>query len=223
MKKLNIENSQLDAIGKQLIRSKMTASADIDAIVSNPLLFSAVAKKITDNKKPRLAKPSGFWLMGRFAAATAGSALLILLTVGIIDFLRSDNLPVMSDVSQVSDAGPENARPVFPPRGTIDGKLSAGRAVKAEYRAEKIRPARRAKAVRIPVVSIEAEGEFYPIAYTGDLSETAGGGRIIRVDLKRSSLFALGVNLPLENYDETIKTDLLVGADGVARGVRVVN
>jgi hypothetical protein len=75
----------------------------------------------------------------------------------------------------------------------------------------------------LPDVKIESDGEFYPVAYSGDIDEAAAGGRVIRVDMNRSSLFALGVNLPLENDEETVKADLIVGRDGVTRAIRLVN
>ena len=50
----------------------------------------------------------------------------------------------------------------------------------------------------------------------------AQGGQIVRTEISRSSLFAMGVDLPLEGANEKIKTDLLVGPDGVVRGVRIV-
>ncbi len=65
-------------------------------------------------------------------------------------------------------------------------------------------------------------GEFYALDYVGSPNETAEDLRIVRAEISRSELFALGVNLPIENESEKIKTDLLVGADGVARGIRFV-
>ena len=40
--------------------------------------------------------------------------------------------------------------------------------------------------------------------------------------MPRSALFAMGVNIPLENDAEVVKADLLVGTDGVTRAIRVV-
>jgi len=76
--------------------------------------------------------------------------------------------------------------------------------------------------VRSKPVSHDPDEDFYPVSYSGDPDEM-GGGRIIRVELPRSTLFAMGVNIPLENDSPTIKADLLVGRDGVTRAVRVVN
>ena len=43
----------------------------------------------------------------------------------------------------------------------------------------------------------------------------------MRVEMSRASLFAMGINIPLENGAEVVKADLLVGPDGVARAVRL--
>jgi hypothetical protein len=62
--------------------------------------------------------------------------------------------------------------------------------------------------------------EFQPVTYTGDPSDIAGG-RIVRVELSRQALFAMGVNIPLENGVDNVKADLLIGPDGVTRAVRL--
>ncbi len=69
---------------------------------------------------------------------------------------------------------------------------------------------------------IEPEGEFYALTYAGNPGEAGEDLRIIRAELSRASLFALGVNLPIENESEKIKTDLLVGADGVVKAIGFV-
>ena len=48
-------------------------------------------------------------------------------------------------------------------------------------------------------------------------------GHVVRAEIPRSSLVAMGVvDLPIEGSNEKIKTDLLVGSDGVVRGIRIV-
>ena len=62
--------------------------------------------------------------------------------------------------------------------------------------------------------------EFYAIS--GAEAADASGGRIVRVDLPRASLFAMGINVPLENDSDTVKADILIGPDGVTRAIRLV-
>lgn len=69
---------------------------------------------------------------------------------------------------------------------------------------------------------IEPDGEFYALTYAGNPGEHGEDLRIVRAELSRAALFAMGVNLPIENESEKIKTDLLVGADGVAKAIRFV-
>ena len=73
---------------------------------------------------------------------------------------------------------------------------------------------------RKPKIETGAENVFYPLTFARNSEEE--DLRIIRAELSPSSLFALGVNLPVENETARIKADLLVGADGVARAIRFV-
>jgi hypothetical protein len=67
---------------------------------------------------------------------------------------------------------------------------------------------------------IESVGEFQSVTYAGDHNEE--GEQIGRVELPRASLYAMGIDVPVENDTVNIKADLLIGADGVMRAVRVV-
>ena len=222
MKKGNIDNKTLDAVGKMLVRSEARRTPDLDGIVGDPYLFARVRARINE------ATPEASTSLWSVAVrprllAISGLAAILVLAVGAITLLRMGRGDVSAvTIYTVPDMQPEAARPENPPQGMVS-VLSKGRAAKSEFRVERA-VARRSvgRAATTPRVTIDADGEFYPVAYTGDPAETAGGGRIIRVDLKRSSLFALGVDLPLENEKETVKADLLVGSDGVTRAVRVV-
>jgi hypothetical protein len=83
------------------------------------------------------------------------------------------------------------------------------------------KPARKANAVKRQTES-EVLGDFYALTYAGNLGETGEDWQIIRTEISRSSLFALGVNLSIENESEKLKTDLLVGSDGIPRAIRFV-
>jgi hypothetical protein len=68
----------------------------------------------------------------------------------------------------------------------------------------------------------EGEQDFYSLPFAGVFDESKEELQILRVELPRSSLIALGVNLPTESGEASIKTDLLVSSDGVARAVRLL-
>jgi len=121
---------------------------------------------------------------------------------------------------------PATARPAYLPPLRAGSNPTSGRAAYREPEPSIERtPAKATYTKQIPkrekAVVSDDQPAFIPVAYAGDPRETAGG-HIIRVDMSRSSLFALGVNVPLENDSDTVKADLLVGADGVTRAIRVV-
>lgn len=220
-KKLN--NQEVDAIGRKLFKAEAGRAPQIDLVVSDPHLFARVKARIAAGGSTESADASFLPVFLRqHILAFGGIAALLLLAAGAFSLLGTGRGVVEVEQTRISPTKAEVARPVFPPQGIEIGKLSAGRATKNEIRAEKAVVTRTAPRTSIPRVKLDAEGEFYPVSYTGDPAETSGGGHILRVDMKRSSLFALGIPLPLENGAETVEADLLVGSDGVTRGVRIV-
>ncbi|MBK6724246.1 MAG: hypothetical protein IPG58_13570 [Acidobacteria bacterium] len=181
---------------------------DVDVIVSNPRLFAAVRARIAAVETP---EPRASWFaLTRFnVAAFSAATAVLLLVVGAFSLLDTGRGVVAVNTIQIPPVQVADvARPVFPPQGIQVGKLSAGRANKFETKSERVeqrvtnQPTSRRPAV------VESDAEFVAVSYTGDPHETSGGGRIIRVDMKRSSLYALGIDVPLENAGDPIKADL---------------
>jgi hypothetical protein len=70
-------------------------------------------------------------------------------------------------------------------------------------------------------VTNEIVTEFVPL---GDLNPASlqDGGQIVRVKLRRSTLVRFGFPVNMDRYNENVKADVLVGADGLARAIRFV-
>lgn len=223
MKRSQIDNTRLDAIGKQLIIQGLVSAKDIDLITDKPTIFDGVLKRIAATSPIVKTRVSS---RRRYIPAFAGLAIVFAaITFGVI---QKNSVQPTTDVRTNLDPAdvPVEARPdTFPPlragsnptsdRASIPNvsrprfeTMSAGlksatpKPQRPEYR--------------------ESDGDFYAISYEGDVADASRGGRIVRVDMPRSSLFAMGVNVPLENDSETVKADLLVGPDGVTRAIRVV-
>ncbi len=230
MTRKRIQNSDLDLIGKKLIERGSFAVREIDEIVSNPELFGLINARIAVNgKTPTAAVTGGSYLFSfirRNAIAFAGTAIVVTAGIAAMSLLRSEKVPIAANAVQVPAAMPVAARPDLPPQEVVVGRNpSPGRAAdrdvvyeKAVVRQPSINNGRKPQLA----VSSEPDGEFYAISYGGDPSDASDGGRVVRVDMKRSSLFAMGVNVPLENDGEFVKADLLVGRDGVTRAIRVI-
>jgi hypothetical protein len=63
--------------------------------------------------------------------------------------------------------------------------------------------------------------DFIPIGYVNSLS-LQDGGSLVRVELSRSSIINMGFAVNMDRYNETVKADVLMGADGLARAIRFV-
>lgn len=67
----------------------------------------------------------------------------------------------------------------------------------------------------------EITTEFIPIGYSG-APTVQDGGQVVRVELPRSTMARFGLPVNMERYDERVKADLWLGADGFARAIRFV-
>jgi hypothetical protein len=222
MSKRNLQNSDLDRIGKMLIAQDALSEAEIEKIVDSPFLYSSVRNRILADAAST-GRRFGFARYFVFA----GSSLAVVFSIfATISFFRVEQKPVAN---------------VEPPKviQITSSKVPDGLSVKQrdplqiDPLVDKVNKKRRVsqQAQNIADRKAETRGsqqkiqtkptlEFYPVTYAGDISDAAGG-RVVRVELSRQSLFAMGVNIPLENGLETVKADLLIGPDGVTRGVRL--
>jgi hypothetical protein len=67
----------------------------------------------------------------------------------------------------------------------------------------------------------EIKSDFVPLTYLNSATAMESG-IVVRVEVAREKLAALGLPLNLERADEIIKADIVVGDDGVARAIRLV-
>ena len=213
-----LDNRKLNEIGKRLVKADTLSTQELDRIVANPTLFDSVRMRIAlENEAPKVRRS----LIRPRVAAFASLILIGGLAFAFVE-LRSQ-------------PGVVAVRTVPAPLKTADVKQfrQSDTMVEADLppvdtriRPERISNKPNVRSIRtrqLPVAQqARYEGDFYALSYAGDPSETERGGRIVRVDISRSTLFAMGVDIPLENEAETVKADLLVGNDGVTRAIRVV-
>ena len=215
MKNRNLDNPTLDAIGKKLIKCGSTTQSEIDRIVSDPRLFDTVARRIAAEQNSR-GELGSMSLARKILLAAVPTAAAIAAVV--VSGLSTGEDPLaVTEFTTVLPTAAEEARPEIPPQGIIEIS-SAGRArnMRQDVKRTDAKPVRRKK----KPAATEPDARFYAVAHNG---EPVTAGRVVRIDLDRSSAFALGVDLPLENGVASIKADLLIGADGTTRGIRVVN
>ena len=225
MNNRNLDKITLDVIGRKLIEHSRISEGDIDKIIANPDLFTLVQKRIAANNGQLRLANGLLPFFRRYVSVFAGVAVMVIAVIAATDLLTTKKESLAEIVVSVSAAMPEAARPNLIPPLRKGSDLTAGRASNLEMtnqvNVERVSVKQTVKP-QPPKTRVEAEGEFYAVSSAGDLEETAGDSRIIRVDMPRASLFAMGVNVSLENDSETVKADLLVGSDGITRAIRVV-
>ena len=230
MNKKKLTNEELDRIGREVTRASAVPESEIERIVAAPMLFNSIKRRIEADrpefeKEPFLQKWAAFplWNWHRSAVVFATAIIFLAGTVAIFVFAKRNST---SDLVASPPAAAPSIRQVPPevPRSLPAEDPPVGPEL-ADYkkpaRQPRVQP-RRTTARQTAPPTFEAEGDFYPVSYAGGQEEMTQGGQIVRTEIPRSSLFAMGVDIPVESANEKIKTDLLVGPDGVVRGVRIV-
>ncbi len=226
MRKLG--KNEIDQIGAKVVKASMLDAKATDMIADSPELFAAVLRKVETLPAEQTEPQRSIYSFRPLTGAAAIAILLVASIVITLGVLNKKNEVVAT--AQPIIKAPAVSSPIIetskPTTSRVSDRVNevpltgvSPLPVRASVRESSPRPRQR-KLVQNETSSTTAE--FYPLTYAGDPSETARGGRVIRVDMSRSSLFAMGVDLPLENESDSVKADLLVGPDGVARGIRIV-
>ena len=77
------------------------------------------------------------------------------------------------------------------------------------------------KSLNILATNYEVTTDFIPIGYS-NASNVQEGGQVMRLELPRYAMARFGVPVNVDRYDERVKADVWVGADGLARAIRFV-
>jgi len=220
-------NQELDAIGKHLFAASRLTEAEIDRIASGPDMFDGVRRRISQQEA---ANVSG--LRFSISRLAFGSTLTGLLILGVFAFyLQQNQFGHVKDSDSV--LGPDQARAESTPQVGIVKGFTQARATFLDEKVIAPAPPQYDIAIqretRRPQPRVERasytqprENDFVAVTYVGEGAESTRGGRVVRVDVPRSTLFAMGFHVSLENESPTVKADLLIGPDGVTRAVRLV-
>ncbi len=220
MNKRKIQNSELDEIGAKLIAAGRHSADELDRIVSAPKLFDEVRARIVRQEEPKAV--SGRWLTWKPVGATIAAVTVSILSLVYFGYFGEPETGLISRTAKlpaVDQVMADETRQKFKTPFTVSAPAAVTRPTitRGAYRdeARSVQPRRKPAAAK-------PEREFYPINLVGNVDDALRGGHVVRVDMPRSSLFAMGVDLPLENDAKFIKTDVLMGSDGVPRGIRFV-
>lgn len=240
MRKQDLQKGELDRIGRKLLETARISNEEIEKIAAAPQLFDAVKARIKTEQRVRKSKSySGSWwnsTVWNWQRISVVSAALALFVFGAVSFVLTNQslqideqaalVPAIQTQSEAIET-PEIPEDFPEIKGLKNPEIKSQLIAKKETVKKEIlrkpKTERKAPSVKRPSqTQIEMLSEFYALNYAGNPNDTGEDFRIVRTELSPSALFALGMNVPIENGKEKIKTDLLVGTDGVARAIRFV-
>lgn len=158
-------------------------------------------------------------------AAAAAAVILLSLTLNSLVRLSPDGSP--SKPQAVSEARPLPTQTpaevkVEKPGILVGGEVAQKNPLKQRTRATKTaRTLKRGTRGASAAVAQTNGNGYFPLTYLADATAMESG-TVVRVELSRSALISLGVPVEPTRTDETLKADVVLGDDGVARAIRLV-
>lgn len=131
--------------------------------------------------------------------------------------------PVQSETPNVAPSPAKRAQAVQPVKVKSALIAVVNRRPKKRQVSEELRPT----FVSVVVGSItdpeapEVASTFMPLGYTNTAS-IQEGAQVVRVEMPRYAMARFGLPVNMERYDERVKADVWLGADGLARAIRFV-
>ncbi|MDQ4120416.1 MAG: hypothetical protein M3209_03110 [Acidobacteriota bacterium] len=238
MKKRDLQEEKLKIAERLLLRAGKMSDAEIEKIVAAPLLFERVRENISAEESRRETKFKNtfalpnfqFWSWQRSVLGFAAIAILIVsVTAAFVRFSGAPEKAQQTEFKEnqsatalvekqpeiVSPQTTEVLKNEFQPR-----RIDSVKKGKSKNPPQDLQKSARAKRQLTPKFENQTEEPFIALTYAGDLANEES--QIVRVEMTPARLLALGVGVQTENESEKIKTDLLVGSDGVARAIRLV-
>jgi hypothetical protein len=176
---------------------------------------------------PLTSRAANRW---RYLAVAA--AIVIAVTVAVAGLRMRQSPPVESQAQSsppVQIETPETTPPRIeqPAKATQVQKRTPQ--VAANHRARKRRSNEPMRPTFVSVVvgavtdpnTPEVASPFMPLGYT-NAANIQEGAQVVRVELPRYAMARFGLPVNMERYDERVKADVWLGADGLARAIRFV-
>jgi hypothetical protein len=238
MKKRDLQDEKLIAIERALLRCGKISDAEVEKIVAAPQLFERVQANIRTEESRRETKIKTVFAFTNFQFWNWQKSVLAFATVAILIFgagailmrfnvspeqqqqatVKEQQFAVPSIKEQPVTASPQIRKMQqndFQPHRIASTRKAESKSIRHELQ----KPVRAKK--RLPQkFENRAEEPFIALTYAGNLANEES--QIVRVEMTPQRLLSLGVRVQTENESEKIKTDLLVGAGGVAQAIRLV-
>jgi hypothetical protein len=197
-----------------------TLAVEEAAINAPERVRSALRAALDEQQAAAASPPVLIWpVRRRLLWGMAAAAMLLLSSITTALWLREQG-------TKVDDTQAEAINKPTPP--TSPGKrpdASAGAQQSGGIHSSKaVRPSGKQSRRRTPRVKESADdaGELFPLTFVAK-TEPTEFVQIVRIEISRSTLMSMGLPINIDRGEGLIKADIIIGEDGVARAVRIIN
>ncbi|HEX4948850.1 MAG TPA: hypothetical protein VFZ34_19390 [Blastocatellia bacterium] len=229
-----------DRLCREIVSAAQASEEDIHAAANTPFLYHRLRAQIAATQNPTLAQPPPRKAQWNFVAAfTAWQKqwrwALALTTVGVVLLalagwrwmMPAADAPAVAN-RQITPTLPATATPM-PNEAQEQQEQQASNepqkitsAVPAERKAVHQAPRNTARfAAETIAEETEIATEFMPLTYAENRDDESS--HIVRMEVPRDALIALGIPLAKELTSDRIKADVKMGDDGVALAIRLIS
>lgn len=218
MKKQHLTDEEIEQIMHKLLKAGTVQDEVVEKIITSPKLFDSIQNKINaEISETKITRHNWFWNRQIIFSFLS----IVLVSMAIIIFIYFNSRETTIQMAENNYYGEfktqipkaEN-KTIAPPKLINNINFTQRRVLRNPV-------VHRAKPLQFKQIKSQ-ENKFIPINFAEDLEIAKKDGSIIRVNLSRASLLALGVNLPAEDEKSSIKTEFLISSDGIPKGVRLV-
>lgn len=233
--------ARLDQLRLEALRALELSEAEVEAVASSPESYERVQARIATKRRQRVERAgsarrrTSAWLnpalltelSKRRRLAFAAAVALILLTATAVWLRTAPNTQPTTQKDAQKQLGrlphpAATAHPVTPV--TRETARGAGAELKPEQSPALRRTGRTARRLPAPnQVNIEEVATGYiPLTYITEATG-ADSGQVMRIRVPRAMLASMGVPASIGRTDGFVLADVVVGDDGLARAIRLVN
>jgi hypothetical protein len=232
MKKITHQTTDetMDALCRDIVQAARASETEIEAAANAPFLYPQLLARIAAEQEAQRVvqeqkKRSGirdFLVMdwawqGRWIMTAAAVAVLVL---GGWAWLRSS--PAETTIAQQQNglaATLPTPMPEAPDKTPDDVRALPAPVAKTSANAKTVTPKVR-RALTPKVTDTEIATDYIPLTYIAPSADRSG--QVVRVEMPRSAMLAMGLPLNNEPTGELVKADVIVGDDGLALAIRFV-
>jgi hypothetical protein len=204
---------------EQQITAGLQILAVEEAAINAPeRVRSALRAAFDEQRTPAASSPVLLWSARRKALwGMAAAAMLLLSTITTALWLREQGAKVDNTPATVNTRQTPPNQPGNPPEALAKGQRGI-------HPAKVVRTSARGGRRRTPPIKERADdaGAFFPLTFVAKSGPTEFV-QTVRVEISRSMLLSMGLPVNIDRGEGLIKADIIIGEDGVARAVRIIN